>query len=451
METVYEIDAQMTEFIHAEDTETFTSTGHDAAEEAEISSIIAPSKETRDKDILAAYLKELRSSMLLTSSEELALGRENIVQEELRKELTGQLMLFVARQVSIRRLLAAPANAHSAVRLCVTILSLQRRIKTFERAIRNSASGSYERRKLNSSRTKAMSEFSELVESADFGALKDRAILQEIESIGGVKLRQKAKIEKEFMRFVRDIETAAARVQAARDRLVKSNLRLVVGLARRNLHWGLPLSDLIQEGNIGLMRAAEKFDYRLGARFSTYASWWIRQAIVRCIDAQKSSIRLPVYINERCKKMRKLTRQIVQDTGAEPVQESLAEAMGISSCHIDQMRQIVLEPISLETPSGKEDGPLKYFIVDVAATSPLDDVLKEQRLQTADQALQVLAPREKEIIKMRFGIGDNAEYTLEEIGQRFGLSRERIRQLEGKALAKLKSSPTLKRCYEQFY
>ena len=211
METVYEIDAQMTEFIHAEDTETFTSTGHDAAEEAEISSIIAPSKETRDKDILAAYLKELRSSMLLTSSEELALGRENIDQEELRKELTGQLMLFVARQVSIRRLLAAPADAHSAVRLCVTILSLQRRIKTLERAIRNSASGSYERRKLNSSRTKAMSEFSELVESADFGALKDRAILQEIESIGGVKLRQKAKIEKEFMRFVRDIETAAAR------------------------------------------------------------------------------------------------------------------------------------------------------------------------------------------------------------------------------------------------
>jgi hypothetical protein len=219
METVYAIDAQMTEFIHTEDTETFTSTGHDAAEETEVSSIISLSKETRDKDVLAEYLKELRSSKLLTASEELALGRENIDQEELRKELTGQLMLFVARQVSIRRLLAAPSDAHPAVRLCVTILSLQRRIKTLERAIRHSSSGSYKRRKLNSSRTKAMSEFSELVESADFGALKDRAILQEIKPIRGVKLRQKAKIEEEFMRFVQDIETAAARAQAARDRL----------------------------------------------------------------------------------------------------------------------------------------------------------------------------------------------------------------------------------------
>ena len=239
METAYAIDAQLTEFIHAEDTETFTSTGHDAAEEAEVSSFIALSKETRDKDVLAAYLKELRSSKLLTSSEELALGKENIDQEELRKELTGQLMLFVARQVSIRRLLAAPSDAHPEVRICVAALSLQRRIKTLERTIQHSAPGSYERRKLNSSRTKAMSEFSELVESADFGALKDRAILWEIEPIRSVTLRQKAKIEKEFMRFVRDIETAAARSQAARDRLVKSNLRLVVGLARRNLHWGI--------------------------------------------------------------------------------------------------------------------------------------------------------------------------------------------------------------------
>ena len=451
METVYAIDAQLAEIIHAQDTETFASSGHDAAEETEVPSIINSVKEARDKDVLAAYLKELRTSKLLTSSDELTLSRENIDQEALRKELTGQLMLLVARQVNKRRLLASPADAHPAVRLCVTALSLQRRIKTLERSIRQSASGSYERRKLNSSRTKAISEFSELVESADIDALKNRAILREIEPIKGIKPRQKAKIEKEFMRIVREIEAAGARAQAARDKLVKSNLRLVVGLARRYLNWGMPLADIIQEGNLGLMRAAEKFDYRLGARFSTYASWWIRQAIVRCIDGQRSSIRLPVYMNERFKKMRKIARKIVQDTGAEPMQSSLAEAMGISSRHVDEMQQILQDTVSLETLAGKDEGPLKYFIVDPTATSPLDEILKDQRLKTADQALHILAPREQEIIRLRFGIGSESEHTLEEIGQIFGLSRERIRQLEDKALNKLKRSPTLKRCYEQYF
>jgi len=225
----------------------------------------------------------------------------------------------------------------------------------------------------------------------------------------------------------------------------------VVGLARRYLNWGMPLADIIQEGNIGLMRAAEKFDYRLGARFSTYASWWIRQAIVRCIDGQRSSIRLPVYINERLKKMKKITRQIVQDTGKAPVLSSLVEAMGISSRHVDEIQQILQDTISLETPVGKEDGPLKHFIEDPSNTSPLDEILKDQRLQTAELALQILAPREQAIIKLRFGIGIDAEHTLEEIGHIFNLSRERIRQLEDKALAKLKHSPSLKRCFEQYY
>jgi RNA polymerase primary sigma factor len=451
VETVYAFESQLAEIIKVEENVPFISTVHETTEHAGDIAVALASGDTRDnKDILAPYLKELRTSVLLKPPEELELSRENIEQEDKKNELTGKLMLFIAQLINKRRLMASPPQAYPQVRLCVTAASLQQKIRKLEHSLQKSVSGSYERRKISGSRAKTVSEFNDTVSQVNLCALKDRRILREIDAIKGSGYRQKGIVEKKFQLLVRELEAVEARAQAARDRLVKSNLRLVVGIARRYLHWGLPLSDIIQEGNIGLMRAAEKFDYRLGARFSTYASWWIRQAIVRCIDAQRSSIRLPVYINERCKKMRKLTRQIVQDTGAEPVPESIAEAMGISSRHVDQMQLMIQDTISLETPSGKEDGPLKYFIVDAAATSPLDEVLKEQRLQTADQALQVLAPREKEIIRMRFGIGDDAEHTLEEIGQRFGLSRERIRQLEDKALAKLKRSKKIQELMQSF-
>ncbi|MCX5902778.1 MAG: sigma-70 family RNA polymerase sigma factor [Proteobacteria bacterium] len=451
METVYALDAHLEEIISVEENEPLINSGHDAAADTANGSTARSTRDARDKDILSAYLKELRTSVLLTPQEEITLGKESVEQEKNKQELTGQLMLLVARLVNKRRLLAAPVGAHPIVRACMTAASLQQKIKTLERSIQKSVSGSYERRKLNRSRAKIVSEFCAVVSQVDLRALKDRAILREIKPVGGVNSRQKVKAEKEFLRMVQEIETAEARSQGARARLVKSNLRLVVGLARRYLSWGMPLADIIQEGNIGLMRAAEKFDYRLGGRFSTYASWWIRQAIVRCIDGQRSSIRLPVYINERLKKMKKITRQIVQDTGKAPVLSSLVEAMGISPRHVDEIQQILQDTISLETPAGKEDGPLKYFIEDPSNTSPLDEILKNHCLQTAELALQVLTPREQEIIKLPFGIGIDAEHTLEEIGHIFNLSRERIRQLEDKALAKLKRSPSLKRCFEQYF
>jgi len=451
VESVYELDAHLEDIISVEANEPLLNSGHDAAADTADDSIAQSTREARDKDILSAYLKELRTSVLLTPQEEIALGKESVEQENARQELTGQLLLYVAQLVDKRRFLFAAPDAHPIVRACMTAASLQKKIKTLERSIQKSASGTYERRKLNSNKAKIVSEFCAFVSQVDLSALKDRTILRIIKHVGNVNARQKAKAEKEILRMMQAIETAEARSQGARDRLVKSNLRLVVGLARRYLNWGMPLADIIQEGNIGLMRAAEKFDYRMGARFSTYASWWIRQAIVRCIDGQRNSIRLPVYINERLKKMKKITRQIVQDTGKAPVLSSLVEAMGISSRHVDEIQLILQDTISLETPVGKEDGPLKHFIEDPSNTSPLDELLKDQRLQTAELALQILAPREQEIIKLRFGIGIDAEHTLEEIGERFNLSRERIRQLEDKALAKLKHSPSMKRCFEQHF
>jgi RNA polymerase sigma factor (sigma-70 family) len=451
VESVYELDAHLEEIISVEVNEPLINSNHDAAADTADDSTAQSTRDARDKDILSAYLKEMRTSVLLTPQEEIMLGRESAEQENKQQDLTGQLLLFVAQLIDKRRFLSAAADAHPIVRACMIAASLQKKIKTLERSIQKSASGTYERRKLNRSRAKIVSEFCTFVSQVDHSAFKVGTILREIKHVGGVNARQKVKAEKEILRMMQAIETAEARSQGARDRLVKSNLRLVVGLARRYLNWGMPLADIIQEGNIGLMRAAEKFDYRLGARFSTYASWWIRQAIVRCIDGQRSSVRLPVYINERLKKMKKITRQIVQDTGKAPVLSSLVEAMGISSRHVDEIQQILQDTISLETPVGKVDGPLKYFIEDPSNTSPLDEILKDQRLQTAELALQILAPREQAIIKLRFGIGIDAEHTLEEIGHIFNLSRERIRQLEDKALAKLKHSPSLKRCFEQYY
>ncbi|MCD6055788.1 MAG: polymerase subunit sigma-70 [Gammaproteobacteria bacterium] len=387
-----------------------------------------------DPEQAAAYFSDLRKQLDKTLAAEKKHGREH---RNVKKELAKLSEIFVRAKLTPRqldRLVSKMRSLLSRIRkqehlimdICVKQAKMPR--KVFITSFKDHEVDE----KWLPSLLKHKDAYSHALKQFEPDILRAQRKLREIETGSGLTIA-------EIREFNKRMSLGEAKARRAKKEMVEANLRLVISIAKKYTNRGLQFLDLIQEGNIGLMKAVDKFEYRRGYKFSTYATWWIRQAITRSIADQARTIRIPVHMIETINKLNRIMRQMIQETGIEPSPEELAIKIGLPEDKVRKVLKIAKEPISMATPIGDDDdSSLGDFIEDVNALSPSDTAVNERLREVVKEVLSTLTPREAKVLRMRFGIDMNTDHTLEEVGKQFDVTRERIRQIEAKALRKLR-------------
>ena len=417
-------------------------------------SLTPPPLEPNSNDPLRVYLRKMGTVPLLTREGEVELAKRieegtNAVRDALFSspviidELTRTSELLQENRVRARELLNVEADDDSfdeeaAANHLVEQIDKIKRVAKRRGSLLNGQPA-------DARQTKAQAELEKLLLELNLNKRTIDKMAQKLKAKALIEPGPDSDVSQEehetLRRLSLEVSRGERRAQQAKAALVEANLRLVVSIAKRYTNRGLQLLDLIQEGNIGVMIAADKFEYRRGYKFSTYATWWIRQAITRAIADQARTIRIPVHMVETMNKMHRTAHDLVQELGREPTPEELAQRLDIPVSKVRSLLRIVKEPLSLETPRGEDgDCTLGDFVEDQKAPSPSDSLMSNDLNKQTRELLNSLSVREQRVLQKRFGIGEKSEHTLEEIGKEFNVTRERIRQIEAKALRKLKSS-----------